>query len=67
MAKGTIKFYNADRGFGFIKPDGGGADVFVHVSAVPVGLTLSEGQRVTFEVGVDRKSGRSRAEQVEPE
>ena len=54
---GTVKFFNAEKGYGFIKPDGGGADIFVHVSAVTrSGLTsLEEGQLVTFEVEPDRK------------
>lgn len=54
---GTVKFFNAARGFGFITPDGGGADVFVHVSAVErAGLTqLTEGQRVNFQTLPDTK------------
>lgn len=54
---GTVKFFNAEKGYGFIKPDGGGADIFVHVSAVTrSGLSsLEEGQLVTFEVEPDRK------------
>jgi CspA family cold shock protein len=57
MATGTVKWFNATKGFGFIAPDGGGKDVFVHVTAVQrAGLqTLSEGQRVTFDVVDDRK------------
>ncbi|GLK67814.1 cold-shock protein [Hansschlegelia plantiphila] len=54
---GTVKFFNSEKGYGFIKPDDGGVDIFVHVSAVTrSGLTtLSEGQHVTFEVEPDRK------------
>jgi CspA family cold shock protein len=57
MATGTVKWFNATKGFGFIAPDGGGKDVFVHVTAVQrAGLqSLSEGQRVTFDVVDDRK------------
>ena len=56
MTIGTVKFFNAAKGFGFIQPEGGGKDVFVHVSAVEkAGLgTLSEGQRVSFEVVTER-------------
>jgi CspA family cold shock protein len=54
---GTVKFFNADRGYGFIKPDDGGRDVFVHITAVErAGLKdLTEGQRITFEVEPDKK------------
>ncbi|MBX9711093.1 MAG: cold-shock protein [Xanthobacteraceae bacterium] len=54
---GTVKFFNAERGYGFIKPDNAGPDVFVHITAVErAGLkTLAEGQRVTFEVEPDKK------------
>jgi cold shock protein len=54
---GTVKFFNAERGYGFIKPDDGGRDVFVHVTAVErAGLKdLAEGQRITFEVEPDKK------------
>jgi CspA family cold shock protein len=60
MATGTVKFFNDAKGFGFIAPDGGGADVFVHVSAVErSGLSgLSEGDEVTFELEQDRRSGK---------
>ncbi|MET4691149.1 cold-shock protein [Sinorhizobium fredii] len=64
MATGTVKFFNGDKGFGFITPEDGGADVFVHVSALQDGNSLSEGQRVSYEVGQDRKTGKSRAENV---
>jgi CspA family cold shock protein len=54
---GTVKFFNSEKGYGFIKPDDGGQDVFVHVSAVmSSGLgTLNEGQRVSFEVEPDKR------------
>jgi CspA family cold shock protein len=54
---GTVKFFNSEKGYGFIKPDSGGQDVFVHVSAVmSSGLgTLNEGQRVSFEVEPDKR------------
>jgi CspA family cold shock protein len=54
---GTVKFFNAERGYGFIKPDDGGRDVFVHVTAVEqAGLnSLNEGQRISFDVEPDKK------------
>jgi CspA family cold shock protein len=55
--QGTVKFFNADKGYGFIKPDDGGRDIFVHVTAVEqAGLgSLNEGQRVSFDVEPDKK------------
>jgi len=55
--QGTVKFFNADRGYGFITPDDGGRDIFVHITAVErAGLQgLNEGQRVTFEIEADKK------------
>ena len=52
MAQGTVKWFNADKGFGFITVDGGGADVFVHFSAIQTDgyRTLEEGQRVEFDI-----------------
>jgi CspA family cold shock protein len=52
MAVGTVKWFNAEKGFGFITPDGGGADVFAHYSAIAMGgyRTLEENQRVEFEI-----------------
>lgn len=64
MATGTVKFFNTDKGFGFITPDNGGADVFVHVSALQYGKSLNEGDKVSYEVGQDRKTGKSKAENV---
>ncbi|TDK31747.1 cold-shock protein [Rhizobium deserti] len=66
MTTGTVKFFNDDKGFGFITPENGGADVFVHISAVQNGSSLSEGQKVSYEVGQDRKTGKSKAENVRP-
>ena len=66
MATGTVKWFNSQKGFGFIAPDGGGPDVFVHISAVErAGLRgLNDGQKVSFEIVADRKSGKSAAEQL---
>jgi cold shock protein len=64
MATGTVKFFNDDKGFGFITPENGGQDVFVHVSALAHGGSLREGDKVSFEVGQDRKTGKSKAENV---
>jgi CspA family cold shock protein len=66
MAKGTVKWFNGPKGFGFIQPDDGGADVFVHVSAVErAGMRgLNEGQKIEFEVVADRKTGKSSADNL---
>ena len=63
MATGTVKFFNSQKGFGFIVKDGGGPDVFVHISAVErAGMsTLNEGQKVSFDIEADRKNGKSAA------
>ena len=63
MAQGTVKFFNGQKGFGFIVQDNGGPDVFVHVSAVErAGMTgLVEGQRLTFDIEADRRTGKSKA------
>jgi CspA family cold shock protein len=63
MAVGTVKFFNHDRGFGFIQPDDGGKDVFVHATAVErAGLpALSEGQKLSYEMETDQRSGKSSA------
>lgn len=61
MAIGTVKFFNAQKGFGFISPDGGGKDVFVHATAVEAAgiRTLAEGQRVTFDVQPDARGSKA--------
>jgi cold shock protein len=66
MITGTVKFYNDMKGFGFIQPDDGSKDVFVHVSAVErAGMdTLREGQKVRYEVREDSRSGRTSAEDL---
>jgi CspA family cold shock protein len=66
MATGTVKWFNSVKGFGFIQPEDGGKDVFVHISAVErAGLSsLNEGQRVSYEVVEDRARGKSSAENL---
>ncbi|RVL65947.1 cold-shock protein [Sinorhizobium meliloti] len=64
MPTDTVKFFNDDKGFGFITPENGGTDVFVHVSALQRGGSLKEGDKVSYEVGQDRKTGKSKAENV---
>jgi CspA family cold shock protein len=66
MTTGTVKFFNSQKGFGFIQPDDGGKDVFVHISAVErAGMrSLNEGQKVSFDVVADRKTGKSSAENL---
>ena len=64
MATGTVKFFNQDKGFGFITPDDGGQDVFVHVSGVQSGGPLRDGSKVSYDLGQDRKTGKSKAENV---
>jgi len=66
MNKGTVKWFNNQKCFGFIQPDAGGNDVFVHISAVErAGMsTLNEGQKISFEVVADRRSGKSAAENL---
>ncbi len=69
MSNGTVKWFNAEKGYGFIADDNGGDDVFVHFSAIMVDgyKTLSEGQKVTFETEVDPKnSAKLRAVDVKP-
>jgi cold shock protein len=65
MPTGTIKMFNEDKGFGFIKPDDGGVDVFFHVSALRDGGEITQGKAVTFEIGVDQKSGKTKAVSVD--
>ena len=63
MNTGTVKWFNATKGFGFIQPDNGGADAFVHISAVErAGMqSLNEGQKLTYELVRDNKSGKMSA------
>ena len=67
MNKGTVKFFNTTKGFGFIQPDNGGPDVFVHVSAVErSGMhSLNEGQKVVFDTETDRRSGKPAVNHIE--
>ena len=66
MATGTVKWFNATKGFGFIQPDDGGADVFVHISAVErAGMrSLNDGQKIHYEMVRDNKSGKMSADQL---
>jgi len=63
MSTGTVKWFNETKGFGFIQPDDGGKDVFVHISAVErSGMrTLVEGQKISYEIETDRRSGKQSA------
>ena len=67
MATGTVKWFNGTKGFGFIQPDEGGPDVFVHISAVErAGFSgLGEGQKVTYELERDPRSGKTSAGQLQ--
>ena len=67
MITGTVKFFNADKGYGFIAPEGGGNDAFVHISAVErAGLrTLDKDQRVSYELETDRR-GKTSAVNLQP-
>jgi cold shock protein len=66
MITGTVKFFNSTKGFGFIQPDNGGADVFVHISAVErAGMrTIVEGQKLSFDIVKDNRNGKSAAENL---
>ena len=66
MTTGTVKWFNGQKGFGFIQPSDGGTDVFVHISAVErAGLTgLAEGQKVSFEAKTDKMRGKTSAENL---
>jgi cold shock protein len=66
MASGTVKWFNAQKGFGFIQPADGGKDVFVHISAVQrAGMQgLADGQKVSYEIVADRRTGKSSADQL---
>jgi CspA family cold shock protein len=67
MSSGTVKFFNSTKGFGFIEQDGGGADVFVHISAVErSGMQgLVEGQKLSFDIVKDNRNGKSAAENLQ--
>jgi cold shock protein len=67
MSEGTVKWFNATKGYGFIQPSDGGTDVFVHVSAVErAGIReLREGQKVSYELVQDRRSGKMSADQLQ--
>ena len=66
MSTGTVKWFNAQKGFGFIQPDDGGKDVFVHISAVErAGMSnLNEGQKLSYELAQDKRSGKTSADQL---
>lgn len=66
MQTGTVKWFNGQKGFGFIQPEDGGNDVFVHISAVErAGLgNLSEGQKISFDIVADGRSGKSSADNL---
>jgi CspA family cold shock protein len=69
MANGTVKWFNATKGFGFIQPESGGQDVFVHISAVErAGLRdLRDGQKVSYELVQDKRSGKMSADNLRAE
>ena len=69
MPSGTVKWFNSQKGFGFIQPSNGGPDVFVHISAVErAGMNgLNEGQKVSFEIVADKRTGKSSAGDLKAE
>jgi CspA family cold shock protein len=68
MATGTVKWFNATKGFGFIQPDAGGPDVFVHISAVErAGMRdLKDGQKIADEIVANKRTGKSSADNLKP-
>ena len=64
MATGTLKKWFEEKGFGFLRPDEGGDDVFVHISALPPGTQCAEGMRLRYDLGRDPRSGKERAANV---
>jgi len=68
MANGTVKWFNAEKGFGFIAPEDGGDDVFVHYSEIQSSgyRSLDEGQKVTYEIVKDKRTGKSAADNLSP-
>jgi CspA family cold shock protein len=68
MPTGTVKWFNETKGYGFITPDQGGQDVFVHISAVQRARlqTLAEGQKIRYELVQDRRTGKDNADQLQP-
>ena len=66
MTQKTVKWFNDQKGFGFIQPDDGGKDVFVHISAVErAGMRgLNEGQKVSYDIAADRRTGKSSADNL---
>ena len=69
MNTGTVKWFNETKGYGFIQPDDGGKDVFVHISAVErAGMrNLIEGQKISYEIQTDKRSGKASADQLRTE
>jgi CspA family cold shock protein len=68
MATGTVKWFNPTKGFGFVQPDDGGKDVFVHISAVErAGMRdLNEGQKISYDIVADKRTGKSSADNLKP-
>ena len=67
MATGTVKWFNSEKGYGFVEPDEGGKDVFVHISAVQrSGMDgLAEGQKISYELATDRRTGKQAADNIQ--